>query len=678
MVDEIWVVSDNPLEDATLFNFDAIVQNLLDFIASVPASAPFNICISGKWGSGKTTLLRTLEKAIATLGDQKLRSNTTLIPLWFAPWKLTSEEEVRTAMVNLVIRHIESNARGLVGLKIDVDNKDLLRLVSERFLQIDPDEASNYYRWAGKTKGSFIEIEDLFRKIARAYLDEGRKRKFVVFVDDLDRCNPLRVVEVLETVKLFFDIPGFVFVFALDLDQIRKSIADSYKFFTPEDAEVYLEKIFQLTYSLPQKELENLVEYVSETLQQMGLRVFNDKLIRALVEVFGRNLRNLKLFLNTFSFKHHLIVETKMEVDNEILFKWLYLEESLPLSFDSALRRKSLGLVIAMEFLARGGIFYDKALHNRYVHNLTQGLFRYLSLVVYSVLPIQESDGMLDDKLLDPIEKDIVSSLRQDGNVLKCIEVLREGNSRLIDQDLQLLAYLTRQETIPLSLPEQEKVELENDAKYMSLPEKRAFISAQEWNKLGDTYKNKKLYSSAYYCYLLAIIIEPYNATYLTDVGQSYRHMGRFKTAKAFYKVAYRINPASTYLIENLAFLHDIYLGEETVGSVLYRYLLEIGGIGTSAPNNLAMNLSRAGQYEQALHYILMAYSRAPDNQAYRKAARDHAARLEITVKIDEWNEELQALMDKLKPPPLTDSEKAQIQTLVNGYPELTEIDELT
>jgi hypothetical protein len=60
--------------------------------------------------------------------------------------------------------------------------------------------------------------------------DEGRTvRRVVIFIDDLDRCLPLSALEVLESMKLFFDLDGFVFVVGLDQTVIERSIELKYE-----------------------------------------------------------------------------------------------------------------------------------------------------------------------------------------------------------------------------------------------------------------------------------------------------------------------------------------------------------------------------------------------------------------------------------------------------------------
>ena len=92
-----------------------------------------------------------------------------------------------------------------------------------------------------------------------------RVDRLVLYIDDLDRCPPTRVVEMLEAVHLLLALPLFVVVIAVDPRWLLHSLAHRYRgvLFTPDDAPVfegdlrvstpmqYLEKIFQLPFTLP-------------------------------------------------------------------------------------------------------------------------------------------------------------------------------------------------------------------------------------------------------------------------------------------------------------------------------------------------------------------------------------------------------------------------------------------
>lgn len=67
-------------------------------------------------------------------------------------------------------------------------------------------------------------------------------KKLVIIVDELDRCRPTFAIETLEIVKHLFDVPGLMFVFALDIRQLSCSIETVYG--QRMDAQGYLCRFF--------------------------------------------------------------------------------------------------------------------------------------------------------------------------------------------------------------------------------------------------------------------------------------------------------------------------------------------------------------------------------------------------------------------------------------------------
>lgn len=99
--------------------------------------------------------------------------------------------------------------------------------------------------------------------------------RIILYVDDLDRCPPRRVVEMLEAIHLLLAVPLFVVVVAVDPRWLLRAIAAHYRDLLeaavgpaitsapvgpvdPDDEELwtstpaqYLEKIFQVVLTLP-------------------------------------------------------------------------------------------------------------------------------------------------------------------------------------------------------------------------------------------------------------------------------------------------------------------------------------------------------------------------------------------------------------------------------------------
>ncbi|MFG1991110.1 P-loop NTPase fold protein [Actinoplanes sp. NPDC048988] len=108
-----------------------------------------------------------------------------------------------------------------------------------------------------------------FRDIIRIVC---RDRPLVVVIDDLDRCLPEQTLQIVETMKLFLDVEGCVFLVAVDRDIIENAVSVKYKDLAAYEgllrrvSETYFEKIVQLPFSLPPvtaQALDNLVRAVS-------------------------------------------------------------------------------------------------------------------------------------------------------------------------------------------------------------------------------------------------------------------------------------------------------------------------------------------------------------------------------------------------------------------------------
>ncbi|MCP4984753.1 MAG: hypothetical protein GY928_01430 [Colwellia sp.] len=82
-----------------------------------------------------------------------------------------------------------------------------------------------------------------------------------VFIDELDRCRPTFAIEVLEVIKHIFDIPRIIFVIATDTEQLQHSIKAVYGH--DFDAEKYLMRFFNRSFSLPNPKLKDFLNQLS-------------------------------------------------------------------------------------------------------------------------------------------------------------------------------------------------------------------------------------------------------------------------------------------------------------------------------------------------------------------------------------------------------------------------------
>jgi tetratricopeptide (TPR) repeat protein len=680
-------LTDAPLVDARQFGFDGIVPKLRDFIASSSPDAPFNICLSGAWGAGKTSMLRTLEQIFRLErrpdGDGRGAQATEHVTLWFEPWKLADEGEVRNALARKVLDLIAQDGGFIEGARIDVDRRSVLRVLADRLLGVNMDELSRFYRVESATRDSFLEIEGLFRHVADVYLNKDPdrdkpRRRIVVFVDDLDRCRDARVVEVLEAVKLFFDLPGMVFVFALDHDQVERAVMSEYQF-SCDDARVYLEKIFQLTVELPRKRSDHLVEFLEEQLDNVGLGFEGRELTSAVTDRFGHNLRSLKRFINGFSWKWSLVDDPQVTPDPQRLFKWFYLEHTMPNGLTAAIEHNATDLVVALEFLAYGGFLHDREQFQTYVARLRRSNRNYCALVVAAIVGDDMPEGM--KAKLTAEQQALVEALRRDGGLASTTKVLREGEGRLIDADLSRMVFLTRASEA-VEPDEQRRVARAQD-EVLSLAWDSP-LRAVEWNRLGDDLRTKGDKVKTYLCYLMALLMEPQSATFLIDVGRAMRLTDRVEAAKALMRRSYELDPASTYLYAEMAALYDIELEDTTTGSLLYRKAIEIGPVTAAVPFYLSLNLDRDGRTGEAFLACVHACVLDGAEPRMRDRLLDLARKASVTLPEDLSDAHLRQLLNASategKYPLLLDEQEEQtLDRLFASHPTLAEVaDELS
>ena len=103
-------------------------------------------------------------------------------------------------------------------------------------------------------------LQDQFADMVKAWV--GQQGRLVIFIDDLDRCTPDKVPEVLEALKLFMTTGGCVYVLGLDFGVVCQAIAGKYKFNLEEGA-AYLEKIVPIPFSLPPLEDNRIAAFVT-------------------------------------------------------------------------------------------------------------------------------------------------------------------------------------------------------------------------------------------------------------------------------------------------------------------------------------------------------------------------------------------------------------------------------
>lgn len=225
---------------------------LSDFIAR--CDTPMTVAIQGDWGTGKTSLMNMVrEKLQSGSGARSIET------IWFATWQYAqfgATQSLPVSLLSTLLRKMSSDDKSLLNSSMNVLKKLAKPAlnIGLRVATAGSIEADDFGGGGGDAVDlscNAEELKDDIAKLVNAKRSRGVER-IVVFVDDLDRVPPARAVEILETIKLFVDLEGCVFVLALDYAVVRRGLKE--KFGVAENdlgGRSFFDKIIQLPFSIP-------------------------------------------------------------------------------------------------------------------------------------------------------------------------------------------------------------------------------------------------------------------------------------------------------------------------------------------------------------------------------------------------------------------------------------------
>jgi hypothetical protein len=322
------VLSDSPAMDETdPLEFEAMAGRLERIIVASRTSAPFTVSIEAGWGAGKSTLMRRVQRRLEGKAPDQHRAPTDARTVWFNAWT-APEAQVLEGLVRSVLDQLDSNllrriARkrkllsGLgLGVSVAAGFFGLGNVVDRvwKKVSIDPKQRN--------------ELNEFVREAMKKWLAKSSRdgRLIVVFIDDLDRCSSVTVLQVFEAMKLYLDAPGFVFVLGWDTEQVLRAVAAE-KGRDDRLPQRYVEKIVQFGFRIPRPSEEQLTRLSDTLCEKAGLTesVLAQEHRELLINTTEGNPRQLKRFINRFILLHETVGAT---TDASVVIQLMVLQAS--------------------------------------------------------------------------------------------------------------------------------------------------------------------------------------------------------------------------------------------------------------------------------------------------------------------------------------------------------------
>ncbi len=345
--------NEDPLQKGIIITDDIAINPILDFnlygdavTNIIKNSYPkFTIGIFGDWGTGKTTLMEYIYRG--------LNDKDNIIKVKFETWRYEREDQF--ALIPL----LKTIAFALPGEKKFLNLKQKLKRGATNLLKRSPDIITSIIsKYIGDTGGKitqdvidsfkdeFNSKIELLNEIDRdtLYFDgfeeikkeinklrnENSLSRIVVFVDDLDRCSPKKTLEILESIKVFLGMDGFIYVIGMSHNIVSKLIESEYDK-SGVNGDQYIKKIIQIPITLPLwdvKDITALVQhFIEKDIVPNDYKQTLENNIQIISTAIENNPREIKRFLNNFIvaseiFSRNGVKPTELLILQAIQIRW--------------------------------------------------------------------------------------------------------------------------------------------------------------------------------------------------------------------------------------------------------------------------------------------------------------------------------------------------------------------
>lgn len=264
------------IDDRIKRNEDLV--SLVNFINSVEGC--YSIALDSQWGSGKTFFVKQLKMIFDSKNEfiDASESDPAVVNKWaelvkqfkqnyphidpikphvtvyYDAWENDSDDDPLLSLVYQIMCDFD----GLKKLSVESNSTQNVLTILKQILKvkkgIDIEEIAESLR-SEDFLAQLKSKKDLHKLIAD-YLDNllpERGDRLIIIIDELDRCNPVYAVKILEQIKHYFDNERITFVFSVNLSELEHTICKHYG--SSFNAGKYLDRFFDWRITLPKAEI---------------------------------------------------------------------------------------------------------------------------------------------------------------------------------------------------------------------------------------------------------------------------------------------------------------------------------------------------------------------------------------------------------------------------------------
>lgn len=285
------------------FSLAPYVKSLTEFIEN--CDTPMSIAIQGDWGCGKTSFMNLIKES---LDDNEYDS------VWFNTWQFSQFNTAESLPITFLTQLCNNLTNNSTTAKNPKQNqlKSIIKDIGKTMLvgvtnSAIGDTTADYIK--DKLSGPELDISEIIINLKTEFgnLITNNPKKVVIFIDDLDRLQPVRAIELLEILKIFLDCENCIFILAIDTSVVFQGLKAKYgNDLSIEKQRSFFDKLIQLPFQVPFQTYD-FKDYLCGTLPddfyaELSKHLEDMSAIASLLrKTAANNPRSVKRIINAFN-----------------------------------------------------------------------------------------------------------------------------------------------------------------------------------------------------------------------------------------------------------------------------------------------------------------------------------------------------------------------------------------
>ncbi|WP_081081299.1 P-loop NTPase fold protein [Burkholderia cepacia] len=259
----------HPTQDA--YGYAPFARAIASAARNTPGPKGLVMAIDAPWGAGKTSLLNFVRHYLTdSSGQAPADMESAPVVIDFNPWWFADRDQLAAQFLAQISAQFPAEnevlmacAEAMSTYADAIGSAVSTSIAASTGVKLPLLDKMVAYA-LGRFRTSPKDVPKLKATIAEKLAQSGRR--FVVFVDDIDRLAPDEIREVFKVIKALADFPNVVYLLAFDRQLVSQALRSSLNI---EDGDAYVEKIVQAQFSLPAVDHDLLVAKLIADLNEL-------------------------------------------------------------------------------------------------------------------------------------------------------------------------------------------------------------------------------------------------------------------------------------------------------------------------------------------------------------------------------------------------------------------------